>query len=347
MRKPLVSIVIPCYNATSLLKHCLKTVLQTRYPNFEIIIIDDYSSDGTYEILLEEYNKKSNIKILRNEKNFGPSKTRNSGIKAAKGKYIAFVETDMEVDPDWLLPLVEALEKDKSLGAVQSKVLDINKRNVIHSTGVLYDPHTFWVWNFACGLPSTAVNSIEDIGFGSVGSVVRKDVLEKVGGFDEKIVHNIDDTEMSWRIWLLGYRAINVSDSITYHWTAKPSEVRAEVTATLKSEVHFHKTPRIFLKNYQIQSLIKYLPWLYFAYFLRIFKNLFEGNINPLKGFLISILWNIVNLKDTINERRKIQSMRKRSDQEIFEIIGIKGSFFQVYFGKLQINLDRIKRVFG
>src|SRR5690242_9081273 len=93
---PLVSIVIPCYNAEDFIKSCMRSVLKTTYPNYEIIIVDDMSTDGTYEYIKKTYSHNKKIILVRNQKNSGPSVTRNHGIKIAKGEYVAFIETDME-----------------------------------------------------------------------------------------------------------------------------------------------------------------------------------------------------------------------------------------------------------
>lgn len=345
-KHPLVSIVIPSYNSKSMIRGCLKSVLATDYPNFEVIIVDDKSKDDSLDILRDLAKLDPRIKVQTNDVNMGPAGTRNHGIRKSEGEYVAFIETDMKVDPNWLNPLIKVIESDPSLGAVQSKVLDINHRKYIQSTGVYYDPHTFWVESFACGFPKDSFNKSQEIGIGAVGSLVRKKVLNKIGYFDSKIVHNIDDTELGWRIWLSGSRSISVPESITFHWTAKPAAMRDKVTPTLKSEIHFHKTPRIFIKNYELINLFHFLPWLYFAYFLRILKNIKNGNFNPLYGFIISTAWQISSFSDALKERSRIQKFRKRSDQEMFNILGIKGNFFSVYLGRLQPNLNRVKEVF-
>lgn len=344
--KPLVSIVLPCYNAKKLLKTCLTNMLTTTYPNYELIIVDDHSKDGTYEYLLRYYQGKPHVKIVRNEKNLGPSFTRNHGIREAKGKYIAFLETDMEVDSYWLNVLVGAIESDKTLGAVQSKTLDINKRNKIHSLGVLFNPHTFWVISPGCGENKNWEPQSLEMGIGSVGSLIRKDVIDKIGAYDDKIVHNIDDLDLGWRIWLTGYNIRAVPQAITYHWTAKPSSIRAKTTPTLASEFHFHKGPRLIIKNYELFNMLHYLPWLYFAYTIRIIKNLLSGNTTPLKGFIKSMLWNITNFPNTLEERKRIQKLRKRTDSEMFQKLAIKGNFFHFYFSYVSPNLRKVKNIF-
>ncbi len=328
---PKVSVVMPSYNSKELLRNCLQSLFKTKYPNFEVVVVDDGSTDGSYEYLQKLSKTQEKLKVVKNDRNYGPSVTRNNGIENSDGKYICFYETDMEVDPDWMTPLVQTLEENSELGGVQSKILDINQRDYIHSTGVWYDPHTFWVLSFACGSYKNEFNENTEIGLGSVGSMYRKSILDKLGGFDEKIVHNIDDIELGWRVWMLGYKCITVPKSITYHWTGKPLGLRAKITPSFSSEFHFQKTPRIFLKNYEWKNVLKYLPWVLMIFFIRSLKNLFQGNSNTIRAFFKSIIWNLVNLSDTLKQRNKIQSLRKKPDEYLFDHIGLKGNFFDVY----------------
>lgn len=343
---PLVSIVIPNFNSIDLVVKSLQSVLKTDYPNFEIIIVDDKSSDGSYELVLEHFSSNPRIRIIRNTKNFGPAKTRNYGIEESLGKYIAFVETDMEVDPSWLTPLVRALQEDNRLGAVQSKTLDINLRDKIHSLGAQYNPHTFWVISPGVGFDKDWKAPQFYPGIGAVGSLVRKSVINKIGGFDEKIVHNIDDIELGWRIWLAGYNVKTIRESITYHWTAKAANVRAKVTPKLASAFHFFKGHRIILKNYEIQNVLYYLPWQILAYTVLVMKNLLGGNTIPAQAYLKALIWTLVNLNDTLRERRKIQLLRRRSDQEMFKKLAIPTGFFKFYFFILPKTFKWVNQVF-
>lgn len=347
MSKPLVSVVIPCYNSIDIVDSCLRTLLRTTYPNYEVVIVDDYSQDGTYEHLIKKYSSRKKIRILRNEKNSKASVTRNNGIKASYGKYVAFIETDMEVEPGWLEPMVSEMEKDKKLGAVQSQVLDTNRKDKYHSIGVKYNPHTFWVLSPQCGLDKTYQPKEVSLGIGSVGSMMRKDVLDRVGYYDETIMHNIDDIELGWRIWLAGYTVKPVYDSVTYHWTAKPQSTRTKVTPSIDSEFYFHKGARIFIKNYELENLLIYLPWQCFAYTIRIVKNLFIGNTTPLQGAMKACVWNVQTFPSALRERKRIQSFRKRTDQEMFELLGIRSNFFTFIFRDVPRNLQWVQEVFA
>lgn len=94
---PLFSVIIPCYNSIGLLEHGINSLEQQSFRNFEIVFIDDCSTDGTYDYLLNYKSGSAlNIQLLKNEKNGGPGEARNLGIRMAKGEYIAFMDSD-----DW------------------------------------------------------------------------------------------------------------------------------------------------------------------------------------------------------------------------------------------------------
>ncbi len=102
---PLVSVIIPTYNRVYILHKAIESVLSQTFKDIELIVIDDASTDGTSE-LVKSYAKKSKIPVIywKNKKRLGPAASRNKGIKLAKGRFIAFLDSD-----DWFLP--EKLEK--------------------------------------------------------------------------------------------------------------------------------------------------------------------------------------------------------------------------------------------
>lgn len=104
----LISLIIPCYNAEKTLEKCLHSVIQQSYINLEIIIVDDGSTDGTSKIYEKFQIKDERIKIIKQD-NYGVSKARNKGVKAAKGQYICFVDSDDWVEKDYCLELYNLL----------------------------------------------------------------------------------------------------------------------------------------------------------------------------------------------------------------------------------------------
>lgn len=108
-----VTVIIPCYNSEKYIGRCIDSVLEQSYKNFDILLINDGSKDNTEQIL-EEYEKKYKDKIIViNQENIGVAKTRNKGIKIAKGYYITFIDNDDFIEKDYLETLIENSEEGK------------------------------------------------------------------------------------------------------------------------------------------------------------------------------------------------------------------------------------------
>ena len=104
-----VSIVIPTYNRSKDIEKSVQSILKIDYPNYEVIVVDDASKDDTIEILEKFRNKK--LRIIQRKINGGPAAARNDGIKAAKGSFIAFTDSDCTVSKNWIRDLVKFLDK--------------------------------------------------------------------------------------------------------------------------------------------------------------------------------------------------------------------------------------------
>jgi glycosyltransferase involved in cell wall biosynthesis len=110
--QPLVSVITPAYNAEKYIESTINSVIQQKYKNWEMIIIDDCSKDNTYEIIKKCAREDSRIKIEKNERNLGVSDTRNKGINLAKGKYISFLDADDLWHKDKLEKQIKFMEKN-------------------------------------------------------------------------------------------------------------------------------------------------------------------------------------------------------------------------------------------
>ena len=111
-----VSIVIANYNGKKYLDVCLRSVLKSKYPNFELLITDDGSIDESIKIINSYIKKDKRIRLFKNKKNIGAAASRNIAIKKAKGEIIVFLDNDTEVHPNWLNELVKTLGNDKQIG---------------------------------------------------------------------------------------------------------------------------------------------------------------------------------------------------------------------------------------
>jgi glycosyltransferase involved in cell wall biosynthesis len=210
---PLVSVVIPTYNSAQYLPDTIESVLSQSWQDFEIIIVDDGSTDNTQEVVAVFNSNK--IRYIRQESSGGPSKPRNVGIHHARGKYISFCDSDDLMSRDKLSEAVAFLERYSDLGLLFNNFMVFNERGDSFPGTFLDGYQTFW------NLPKKRVGEkwfiIESAlaykglfwenFIGTSGTVVPKSVFQSIGGFDESIGSG-EDRDMWFRItrrYAIGY----------------------------------------------------------------------------------------------------------------------------------------------
>ena len=129
MKNNLISIIVPIYNSENYIKKCLDSILAQTYSNLEVILIDDGSTDNSYNIC-KDYQKKDNRIVLLQQKNAGVSRARNHGLEVAKGEYIGFVDSDDLLDENWyvILDLIKNLIKSNHLYNLNKKLKHLSLR---------------------------------------------------------------------------------------------------------------------------------------------------------------------------------------------------------------------------
>lgn len=219
MTYPLTSIVIPNWNGKKHLEVCLSSLRNQTYPNYEIIIVDNGSNDGSVEFIYENY---ANIKIIKNEYNLGFAKATNQGIieafKDEKVKYIATLNNDTKVDYKWLSELVNVAESDIDIGSCQSKILNYYHPTRIDSAGIRIF-NTFNVTDRGRGeIDSGQYDKVEEIFGACAGAALyRKEMLLEIGLFDEDFFAYLEDVDLAWRGQLMDWKCMYVPTAIVYH----------------------------------------------------------------------------------------------------------------------------------
>lgn len=190
---PRVSVVIPAYNRKHTLKRCIDSVLRQTYRNFEIIIVDDCSTDGTMEFVDAEYGSVSDINIIyvRNYSNLGAAGSRNAGVSYANGEYIAFHDSDDEWFPDKLEKQMQHfIKSDMGVGAVYSMFYMDEKRQRV------WPPkEKDMSWKSGHVFHTLLISPL----VGMITLIVRKNVFLEVGGFNEQL-NSLEDYELTIRI---------------------------------------------------------------------------------------------------------------------------------------------------
>jgi GT2 family glycosyltransferase len=207
IKMPKVSVIILNYNGKKYIERCLSSVFLTRYPSLEIILVDNASNDGSRELALSLFGKRTGFKLINSPVNLWISGGYNLGAQNSEGEYLIFLNNDTMVEPDWVTELVHSLSKDKSIGAAQSKILMLEKPRLLECAGGFLDP---------LGMPCERGSGEEDTGqydrpdeiFYAKGAAMAlpRDVFFEVGGFDDIYMSYFEETDLCWRIWLHGLR---------------------------------------------------------------------------------------------------------------------------------------------
>jgi hypothetical protein len=209
---PRVSVIIPTYNRAHLIREAVSSVLKQIFTNFELIVVDDGSTDNTEEVLLAIDD--SRLKFLRRA-HTGPSRTRNAGIQAATGEFIAFLDSDDLFLPRRLSLQVAKMENEPEAGLVYGRYLSgVGSEATLIPVGeclprlgiqrLLLGPAFHW---------STVL--------------IRREILEKVGGFDESFVRG-EDWELTHRMALAGCRMVCVPEAVAFVRKQPVSNMRDE-----------------------------------------------------------------------------------------------------------------------
>ena len=187
---PLVSVVMPSYNYGRFIAAALDSVFAQTYKNFEVIVVDDGSTDDSLDVLARYGDR---IQVLR-QKNEGPSAARNAGIRVARGRYVAFLDADDDWLPEKLSRQVALIESDPATGVVGCWIRFTDANGVING-GREYLTQASDPIDFGAQLRGIAVRSFWVGGSGS-GALVRRDVFDNVGAFDPTLRAAED-----WDLW--------------------------------------------------------------------------------------------------------------------------------------------------
>lgn len=328
---PKVSIVIVNYSQKEITLNCLESLNKITYPNFEVIVVDNNSQDDSVKAIVNKY--KSKIKLIRNQENLGFVGGNNIGIKSAVGDYILLLNNDTIVTPGFLQPLVEDFQTMKNLGMVQSKMFVMDHKELLDnvvtyqtSTGFLFhkgyldrDKPEYRKFMFSFSVKGACV-------------LIDKKVLTN-GLFDERYFAYFEETDLCWRLWLMGFTVGFEPRSIIYH---KMGVTSSKINKNIIQYHSFKNRLRTILKNASLSTLIWMLPPHVFLCLTLIgyFAFIREGGVS--KSIIKALWWNLVNSPDTLIKRKVVQKMRKVSDEEIFKVT-LKNPSLSSYLNHLSL----------
>lgn len=213
MSTPLVSIIIVNYNGRTYLYGCFSSLENQSLERnkYEIIMVDNGSSDGSCDFAQNYF---QNIKIIESKIN-NYCRSCNIGINTSRGEYVAFVNNDMTFDKFWLETLLTSLKSHRKAAGVQSKIL--TPQGDIYSLGGKHKGN-YYYYDIKEGISNIHRSGIlEAESLCGASALYHKEILEKLGLFDEDFIMYYEDVELSYRIRSLGYKLITSLKSIAVH----------------------------------------------------------------------------------------------------------------------------------
>jgi GT2 family glycosyltransferase len=324
---PRVSIIILNWNGLSDTVTCLESLKKITYPNYDVIVIDNGSSDNDADIL--EVKFAGYIHLIRNDKNYGFAKGNNIGITKAfednSVKYIATLNNDTIVMPQWLDELVRCAEIDASIGSCASKMLYYHRPTIINAAGDLILKDGSGI-NRGRNEPDKGQYDKEEEVFGACAgaALYSREMLNKIGLFDPDYFAYNEDLDLAWRARLAGWICMYVPSAVVYH-------VHSASTVSFPAFKIYHgERNRIWtlIKNFPIKHILIATPYTVMKLFLHLLSALrkkgrgsdYARNVK-LSAIVLSLLraWidASVNLPKFIKKRRNVQSLRKVPINEI------------------------------
>ena len=292
-----VSIIIPNFNGKQFLTDCLNSITKQNFSLYEVIIIDNASTDESVEYIKDNY---AEFTLIQNRENLGFATAVNQGIKASNAEYVFLLNNDTELEVECVSNLLNCIDNDETIFSVSSKMIQNQDRNLIDDAG---DEYTILGFTQKVGnnKSSELYRSKREIFSACAGAAIyRRGIFDIIGYFDENFFAYMDDVDISYRARIYGFKCVYCPDALVYH----------HVSATSGSKYNAFKI-RLAARN-NVYVPYKNMPW----------PQLILNLLFLLLGFLIKYLVfvkkgygkdYIAGLKEGLTSLDKIDRIRYKN----------------------------------
>lgn len=338
-RWPKISVIISNFNGIklNLILSSLNAILKGDYPNFEVIVVDNASSDKSIPLISRKFGKDKRLKIIENPVNMY-SQGLNLGIKASTGEYIAFFNNDIEFKDGYLQQIIKTFDKNPKAALVQGKLLYFYDHQIIDSVGETMDIY---------GNPITIGGGERDLGHYDkpkeilsacgAASVVRRSILNQVGAIDSDYGIGYEDMDLALRMRLKGFKVLYCPAAIIYH---KRGKTDLSTLVRVKVRWHFNKNRfATMIKNYPILLLIKTLPVTILLYAgAGLWEIFLKGKISLGLARFTAMFWIICNAPNLLKKRVTIRkNINKAGEESVLRLLS-KTSIFTSFLSFVKVK---------
>ncbi len=286
---PLVSVLIVTWNRREDVLETVQSVYDQAYPSFEVIVVDNGSTDGTVEAVRQAF---SAVRLVALDRNMGISSGRNAGIRVARGDFIFCLDSDASPDPDAISNLVRKFQAEPQVGVINSKIVNAYTNTLDNGPG----------WVYTEKQKAKQDTEFLSFNFSEGGAAVRKAVFDQVGPFWDLLFFGCEGQELSLRVWDAGYKVLYYPKAIVYH-RASP---QARVADAERDYLFFRNSLYIYIARYPWWVLLWYAPLKTAVALVRSSKR---GYLRRILRALLDVLRQLPVL---LEERRPIRSETAR-----------------------------------
>lgn len=317
----MIDIIIPNFNGVKELEICYASLAKQTYKDFNVILVDNGSSDESVEFTKSKFPGHQVIKL---DRNYGFAKAINAGIRFALAldisEYILLLNNDIELKEDFLEKGIETFEKVNDASFIAVKMLNYFNRDVIDDCGDFIKANGGSPFARGHGDKDTGQYNKPEYIFGACAGAAfyKKEVFNTAGLFDEGFYAYLEDLDLSFRLQLAGYKCFYNPEIICYHKRGETSKKNHGLNIRLSEK----NLIALRLKNYPLSIYIKYTPLFFIARVVRYYKFI---KLHPqvifwsaLKGYL----QGLSEIPKTIFKRRKVQKTKRVSTKYIESLFG-------------------------
>lgn len=337
---PSISILMVNFNGTDLLPACLDSLRAVLRPKFEIIVVDNASSDNSLKIL-EAYPE---CKIVRSESNLGFAGGNNLGLAHCQGRLILLLNTDTICEPDFLHFMVDYLQTHPEVAIAQGKMLLSRQGDVLDACGSFLTRFG-WLYHYGYYKADSPkyCNSYRIFSAKGACLLFRREIIAQVGGylFDSDYFCYYEETDFCHRAWLAGYEVHFVHSARILHLQGATAS-RAHLEGFSLNQFLRNQTFGLFC-NLSASSTLWIMPFYCLLMALCFMAGVMTGKKTVARASLNAILFSAKNLKKIWAQRRVIRKIRKISDSELFRKVMITprlSYFLKTFTGKLACYQD-------
>lgn len=302
----IVDFIICTRNNREVIPTTLRSVAAQTITDFTCTVVDGLSTDGTPELIREQYPW---VHVIRKQVDSGPAASRNIGVASTSSKFIVFLDSDVELAPNWTEAQIAFLETGFAIAS--GKLLYAGKPTMLCSSYGAINRYTV-SWDGGVNCPSEAFATPRRCIWATTAAVVvRREVLDTIGGFDEAMFAFHEDSDFGWRASLSGFRVAFNPAAVALHHIHSTMNWQT-MGAPRITYLAYRNRLRSALKNYETWHIFRHVG---FYLLLAIADAVRKG---PRKAKLLSIAWNVRHLGNTLRRRREVQSRRVVRDRDLW-----------------------------